>query len=130
AKSRAEPTGRWGEATGKLLQEVPNAYLRVAVHEIGHAMDLAHNTKDNGFMNTTDAIADASKELQEKAKVAHEIAREVKFSADVATAASHVRPLLKAAKQAQEIYREAGLHSTAPLARSHLEAPISEPDLG
>jgi hypothetical protein len=36
---------------------VPDMYFRTAVHEIGHAMGLDHNNKDNGIMNATDTIA-------------------------------------------------------------------------
>jgi predicted Zn-dependent protease len=39
---------RFGSATGP--------YFRTAVHEIGHAMGLYHNTADNGLMSTTDSI--------------------------------------------------------------------------
>jgi hypothetical protein len=48
----------WGSAAGHLLQEVPAAYLRTAVHEIGHAMGLNQHTGTTfGIMNTTDAVA-------------------------------------------------------------------------
>jgi hypothetical protein len=40
---------RFGQAT--------DPFFRTAVHEMGHAMGLYHNTVDNGFMNTTDVIA-------------------------------------------------------------------------
>ena len=36
------------------------AYFRTAVHELGHAMGLDHNTDSNGFMNTTDRILDGT----------------------------------------------------------------------
>jgi hypothetical protein len=47
----------WGTALSKQLQDEATAYFRVGVHEIGHAMGLGHNFKDDGFMNTTDGIA-------------------------------------------------------------------------
>jgi len=49
---------KWGQALNQALENVPAAYFRVGVHEIGHTMGLDHNFKDDGFMNTTDSIAD------------------------------------------------------------------------
>jgi hypothetical protein len=48
----------WGELRGKRFGTVPAAYLRTAIHEIGHAMGMLHNPDqgDLGFMNTTDMI--------------------------------------------------------------------------
>jgi len=46
----------WGSVHGT-LQANKLLYFRVAVHEIGHAMSLEHNTADNGFMNTTEQLA-------------------------------------------------------------------------
>jgi hypothetical protein len=47
----------WGHAAGLRFGTVTDAYFRAAVHEIGHAMGLAHNLTDTGFMNTTETIA-------------------------------------------------------------------------
>lgn len=51
----------WGAVKGKEFAQVKAAYLRAAVHELGHAFNISrHNTVNNGFMNTTDAIAGAA----------------------------------------------------------------------
>lgn len=47
----------WGEAGGKKFADAKAAFFRTAVHELGHALGLYHNTVDNGFMNTSDSIA-------------------------------------------------------------------------
>lgn len=47
----------WGTVKGLRVGTAPAPYFRTAVHEIGHAFGLYHNTADNGFMNTTDVIA-------------------------------------------------------------------------
>jgi hypothetical protein len=46
----------WGLVRGKQLGDTAG-YFRTAVHELGHAMGLVHNSIDNGFMNTTDNVA-------------------------------------------------------------------------
>lgn len=47
----------WGTVKGMRFGAAAAPYFRTAVHELGHAMGLYHNTVDNGFMNTTDVIA-------------------------------------------------------------------------
>jgi hypothetical protein len=51
----------WGAVKGKQFSTVKPAYFRAAVHEMGHAFGISrHNTVNTGFMNTTDAIAEAA----------------------------------------------------------------------
>jgi hypothetical protein len=47
----------WGLVKGMRFGTAATPYFRTAVHELGHAQGLFHNTVDNGFMNTTDVIA-------------------------------------------------------------------------
>jgi hypothetical protein len=47
----------WGLVRGMRFGTAAAPYFRTAVHELGHAHGLFHNTVDNGFMNTTDVIA-------------------------------------------------------------------------
>ena len=47
----------WGSEQGKKFANSKPLFFRTAVHELGHAMGLFHDTADNGFMNTTDVIA-------------------------------------------------------------------------
>ncbi|HSF49985.1 MAG TPA: hypothetical protein VLA74_04415 [Nitrososphaeraceae archaeon] len=48
---------QWGLVKGLRFGIAFAPYFRTALHEIGHAMGLYHNTIDNGIMNTTDTIA-------------------------------------------------------------------------
>ncbi|KAJ9655413.1 hypothetical protein H2198_005717 [Neophaeococcomyces mojaviensis] len=47
----------WGRVKGMQFSKAKNPYFRTAIHEIGHAMGLYHNTATLGFMNTSDVIA-------------------------------------------------------------------------
>ncbi|MCU9947742.1 hypothetical protein [Pseudomonas sp. PDM13] len=49
----------WGTVSGKRFGTAAAPYFRTAVHEIGHAMGLYHNSADFGFMCTSDVIAAA-----------------------------------------------------------------------
>ncbi len=50
-------TAQWGTVQGQQFGDATGPYFRTAVHEIGHAMGLYHNSSDNGFMHTTGQIA-------------------------------------------------------------------------
>ncbi len=50
-------TVEWGLVKGMRSGASKKTFFRTAVHEIGHALGLFHNTVDNGFMNTTNVIA-------------------------------------------------------------------------
>lgn len=50
-------TDMWGKVKGERFGASVAPYFRTAVHELGHAMGLLHNTADTGFMNTTGTIA-------------------------------------------------------------------------
>ena len=48
----------WGLTKGVRFGTATDLYFRTAIHEIGHAMGLYHNTIDNGIMNATNSIAE------------------------------------------------------------------------
>ena len=50
----------WGKVKGQRFGAATAPYFRTALHELGHAMGLYHNTIDMGFMNTTPDIAAAA----------------------------------------------------------------------
>ncbi len=50
-------TSDWGLVAGQRFGAAAKPYFRTALHEIGHAMSLYHNTVNNGIMNTTDVIS-------------------------------------------------------------------------
>ncbi|MGE0224741.1 MAG: hypothetical protein AB7F35_14780 [Acetobacteraceae bacterium] len=50
-------TTEWGLVRNQRFGTAAAPFFRTAVHELGHALGLFHNTVDLGFMNTTDVIA-------------------------------------------------------------------------
>ena len=46
-------TATWGLVRGQRFGAAAAPYFRTAVHELGHALGLYHNSVDNGFMHTT-----------------------------------------------------------------------------
>ena len=56
---------QWGMVQGKRTGETVT-HFRTAVHELGHAMGLDHNSADLGFMSPTDSVATASLSTPDK----------------------------------------------------------------
>jgi len=50
-------TPDWGKSKGLRFGTATAPFFRTALHEMGHAMGLYHNTADTGVMNTTDVIS-------------------------------------------------------------------------
>jgi hypothetical protein len=50
-------TADWGKVKGMRFGAATAPFFRTALHEMGHAMGLYHNTADTGIMNTTDVIS-------------------------------------------------------------------------
>jgi hypothetical protein len=48
---------QWGQTRGQRFGASAACFFRAAVHELGHAFGLDHETEDLGFMNTTEMIA-------------------------------------------------------------------------
>jgi hypothetical protein len=47
----------WGNSAGKRFADESSSFFRTAIHELGHAFGLIHESGDNGFMATSDTIA-------------------------------------------------------------------------
>ena len=55
----------WGQVQGLRAGSAPVPYFRTAVHELGHAMGLKHNSEDTGFMTASNDIAKMSLQTPE-----------------------------------------------------------------
>lgn len=47
----------WGRVKGRRFGSEKVPFFRTAIHELGHAFGLFHESNDNGFMTTSDTIA-------------------------------------------------------------------------
>lgn len=59
ACARFRDERRWGPMAGRRLLDSAPLYLRTAVHEIGHAMNLQHDPRTPGFMLEANIVAGA-----------------------------------------------------------------------
>lgn len=50
----------WGSVSGQRFGTAAAPYFRTAVHELGHALGLYHNSQDFGFMCTSDVISNGA----------------------------------------------------------------------
>lgn len=107
-------SAEWGTVKGMRFGSAAAPYFRTAVHETGHAMGLYHNTADNGFMNTTNVIANNSLSPGSPA-----------FPANVQW--SYNSEDAKRLRHMPDIYVRPG---GTPFGTSYASTPISPADLG
>lgn len=56
------PQGTWCQNCEGSIKDIPLAYTRLALHEIGHAMGLSHSEDEVSLMNTTRSVAEKLRE--------------------------------------------------------------------